>query len=304
MFEVVVMETMLDFNSGYDKNLHIRLSTFNVQRLAPQYVDEHWASNLHAETAYLLNEGEFVESQRRLVQPYLVDLPTEAKEFVQWFENLKAIGPGQGDSLFPWLADEATLEEMRWFLRQEAAGEAGFEDLVAITQVKLPVRAKMEMARNYWDEMGRGYQRGMHGPMLSTVVKELDLNPTIEDTVPESLAQANLMLAIAVNRRYAYQSVGALGVIEMTAPTRVNYVAKGLKRLNLPLSVRKYFQLHAGLDIKHSEEWNKEVIYSLVKNDPSTAKPIAEGALMRLNCGAKCFNRYRQQFGLSVSVKS
>ena len=90
----------------------------------------------------------------------------------------------------------------------------------------------------------------------------------------------------------------------MTAPTRVNYVAMGLKRLNLPLSVRKYFQLHASLDVKHSEEWNKEVIYSLVKGDPATAKPIAEGALMRLNCGARCFDRYRQQFGFDATVKS
>ena len=49
---------------------------------------------------------------------------------------------------------------------QEAAGEAGFDDLVAMTQVKLPTRAKLELARNYWDEMGRGNPKGMHGPML------------------------------------------------------------------------------------------------------------------------------------------
>ena len=295
---------MVSLNVVENQKLHIRLSKFNVQRLSPQQIDVDWADRVEKECAFLVDEGLYVESQRLLVQPLLVDLPTDAKAFVQWFEHLKAIGPGQGDPLFPWLASHATLEEMRWFLRQEAAGEAGFEDLVAITQVKLPVRAKMEMARNYWDEMGRGHTRGMHGPMLSSVVKELELNPTIEDTVSESLAQANLMLAMAVNRRYAYQSVGALGVIEMTAPTRVNYVAMGLKRLNLPLSVRKYFQLHASLDVKHSEEWNKEVIYSLVKGDPATAKPIAEGALMRLNCGARCFDRYRQQFGFDATVKS
>jgi pyrroloquinoline quinone (PQQ) biosynthesis protein C len=107
-------------------------------------------------------------------------------------------------------------------------------------------------------------------------------------------------LAMAVSRRYAYQSIGALGVIEMTAPGRVSKVNEGLKRLNVPPNVRKYFQLHAGLDIKHSEEWNKEVIYSLVKADASTAKPIAEGALMRLTCGARCFDRYRSHFGLTA----
>ena len=37
-------------------------------------------------------------------------------------------GPGQGDPLFPWLRDEASMDEFRWFFEQEAAGEAGFPD--------------------------------------------------------------------------------------------------------------------------------------------------------------------------------
>ena len=37
------------------------------------------------------------------------------------------VGPGQGDPLFPWLAEEASRDELRWFFEQEAAGEAGFE---------------------------------------------------------------------------------------------------------------------------------------------------------------------------------
>jgi hypothetical protein len=187
---------------------------------------------------------------------------------------------------------------MRWFLAQEAAGEAGFEDLLALTQVRCPVRAKLEMARNYWDEMGRGHERAMHGLMLAAVVRELDLKPSVADTVWEALALCNLMAALASNRRYAYQSIGALGVIEMTAPGRVAQVNDGLKRLGVPETARRYFQLHAGLDIQHSKAWNEEVIYPLVQADPRTARPIAEGALMRLASGARCFRRYRAHFGL------
>jgi len=55
--------------------------------------------------------------------------------------------------------------------------------------------------------------------------------------------------------------------------------------------------LHASLDIKHSEAWNSEVIYSLVKDNPNTAKPIGEGALVRLCCGAKSYTRYKNYFG-------
>ena len=186
------------------------------------------------------------------------------------------------------------------YLLFRAAGEAGFDDLVAMTQVKLPTKAKLEMARNYWDEMGRGHEKSMHGLMLETTVNDLNLNAAIEDTVWESLALANLMLALALNRRYAYQSIGALGAVEMTAPTRVGYVNEGLKRLNVDFETRKYFQLHATLDIKHSEAWNDEVIYSLVKSNPKVAKPIAEGALMRLCCGAKCYEKYRKYFNFDL----
>ncbi|RYI14607.1 MAG: iron-containing redox enzyme family protein, partial [Acetobacteraceae bacterium] len=91
---------------------------------------------------------------------------------------------------------------------------------------------------------------------------------------------------------------GALGVIEQTAPSRAVFVGKGLKRLGVPAGDRHYFDLHAILDVKHAAAWNSEAIYPLVASDPTLAPAIAEGALMRLECGAACFRRYRQEFGL------
>src|SRR3546814_10024801 len=127
--------------------------------------------------------------------------PTEAGDFLAWFEGLRETGPGQGDPLFPWLASHASKEELRWFFEQEAAGEAGFDDLVAMTQVKMPVQAKLELARNYWDEMGRGNRKGMHGPMLDVLAEALGVQPRIENTVWESLALATAMTAMATSRR-------------------------------------------------------------------------------------------------------
>jgi hypothetical protein len=236
----------------------------------------------------------FVEELRASVAPLLGDVPQDADAFVDWFEALKDHGPGQGDPLFPWLADKATHDQLVWFFEQEAAGEAGFDDLVAYTQVKMPVTAKLELARNYWDEMGRGNIKGMHGPMLDTLAETLGVSPTIEATVWESLALANAMTAMATNRHYAWHSVGALGVIELTAPGRSAMVARGLRRIGLTDRERRYFDLHAVLDIKHSEDWNREVLHPLVSEDPARACSIAEGALMRLLCGERCFDRYRR----------
>ena len=173
------------------------------------------------------------------------------------------------------------------------AGEAGFDDLVALTQVKMPVQAKLELARNYWDEMGRGRPAAMHGPLLSDSRASLGIRADPAITVWEALALANLLVALALDRRYAYHSIGALGAIELTAPGRVAQVDRGLARLGVPKAARRYFTLHATLDLRHSESWDREVLRPLVAQQPGAARAIAEGALMRLRAGARCFARYR-----------
>ena len=273
---------------------HARVAHYNALRLAPGFATLDWIERVKADSEFRIDEGTFVERERASVAKFAAGAPEEPDAFIQWFEALRDFGAGQGDALFPWLANKATLAQMRWFLTQEAAGEAGFDDLVAMAQVKAPTQAKLEMARNYWDEMGRGHERGMHGLMLADVVTELGLEPTVEESCWQSLALANLMVALAANRRYAWQAIGALGVIEMTAPGRVSLVNEGLQRLNVSTRARTYFQLHAGLDIKHSEAWNREILHSLVTADPRVAAPLAEGALMRLKAGARCFAAYRE----------
>jgi hypothetical protein len=272
-----------------------RLARWNRDRLRPRLPDADWEASLRHEADMLLLQGSFLESLREQVAHQAATVPQDAAAFVLWFESLEVTGPGQGDPLFPWLEREANLEQLRWYLRQEAAGEAGFDDLTAYTQVKLPERVKLELARNYWDEMGRGNAKGMHGPMLNRLVKALELDPTIDETVPESLALANSMTAMATRRDYAWHAVGALGVIELTAPGRSASVAAGLQRLGVDSRTRMYFDLHATLDVKHSAAWNAEAIAPAVAEDPGRAVAIAEGALIRLNCGARCFERYRRE---------
>ncbi|MBS90781.1 iron-containing redox enzyme family protein [Sphingobium sp.] len=271
-----------------------RLARWNRDRLAPSLPPDDWREIERRDIQKARLEIGFVEYLRREVRQRAMSVPTDPDGFVTWFEDLKSSGPGQGDPLFPWLAEEASRDELRWFFGQEAAGEAGFDDLVAYTQVKLPSPAKLELARNYWDEMGRGNANGMHGPMLARLVDVLGVDPSIEATVWESLALANAMTAMATNRHYAWHSVGALGVIELTAPGRSAMVAKGLRRIGLSESQRRYFELHAVLDVKHSADWNREALRPIVAADPTLAVAIAEGALIRLTCGARCFERYRQ----------
>jgi len=267
-------------------------------RLAPANPKPEWREELEEELALRAMEIDWIEEERARVAPTAQRAPGDAAQFIRWFEALRETGPGQNDPLFPWLAERATLHQLRWFLRQEVAGEAGFEDLVALTQLRLPDRPKLELARNYWDEMGRGHAGGMHGPMLSRLAQDLDLAALPDDIVWESRALGNMLCGLAANRRYTYQAIGALGVVELTAPGRAEYVNAGLKRLGIKAGTRQYYALHATLDVKHSEAWNREVLRPLVEDNPEVAPLIAEGALLRLEAGARCFERYREELSL------
>lgn len=300
----------MDVSAGYplpgtsDPQLQIELLHFNEWRLRPTVggADDDVRADIEREGRLRLVEDDFVASCRREIADRAALAPTEPHAFLAWFVALREHGPGQHDRLFPWLANHATLNDLRWFLTQEVAGEAGFDDLVALTQVKMPTQAKLELARNYWDEMGRGAEIGMHGPMLSRLARNLELEVVNEEIVPESLALANLLVAFAWNRRYAYHSVGALGAVELTAPDRSRLVNESLKRLRVPAHDRQYFALHATLDVQHSLAWNREVIVPLVREHPECARAIAEGALMRLQAGQRCFERYRRELGVPESA--
>src|SRR3546814_7478535 len=131
--------SIMRFSSGSDvlfDDFQRLLARWNRERLSPQLPDEAWPHALERYQRMLRLEGEFMETLRSEVADEAALAPTEAGDFLAWFEGLRKTGPGQGDPLFPWLASHASKEELRWFFEQEAAGEAGFDDLVEMTQVK------------------------------------------------------------------------------------------------------------------------------------------------------------------------
>ena len=168
------------------------LTRYNRRRLEPSLPDPAWRDLVRDESRVAEAEGDFVEATRKEIAPLVADIPVDVDPFIAWFERLRDNGPGQGDPLFPWLAAQASLEQMKWFIEQEVAGEAGFDDLLAFTQVKMPEQAKLEMARNYWDEMGRGASKGMHGPMLERLAHHVDGAPHPGKRDPRGLGAGKL----------------------------------------------------------------------------------------------------------------
>ena len=78
-----------------------KLSHWNHQRLDPTAPSQTWEAELTADAEMRLIEGRFVEGQREAVAARSLEAATDVAGFIDWFEGLKAIGPGQNDPLFP-----------------------------------------------------------------------------------------------------------------------------------------------------------------------------------------------------------
>lgn len=181
---------------------------------------------------------------------------------------------------------------MSWFLAQEIAAEHDLPDLLALAQVQQGWRAKLEIARDYWDEMGQGNASATRERLLECLERELLVDVT-HPPVWECLARSNLMFALASNRRYAFQAIGALGLLELTAAGPAASIDAGLARLDSSGEARGFFAVRQRLAPLRSHAWNQHVILPLIAQDARCARAIAEGALMRLAADARCHHRYQ-----------
>jgi hypothetical protein len=277
--------------------LHRRLAEFNRARLNPRLQVSDWQQELRHEHELQVVEGHFIEAERALVRGGAERAPSQPHELLDWFEGLKDAAAAQDGRFFQWLAGEANRDQMLWFLSQELLTEADLDDLYALAQLKLPERPKLEMARNYWDEMGQGDASATRATLLASLISDLSTE-FLQLPAWEILARTNLMLGLTANRRYAFQAIGALGVIELTSAGPARCVSMGLRRLGFSSEASNYFSWRARLCTLRSHAFNQGVILPLVAQDSRIATVIAEGALMRLVADGRCYQRYERELGL------
>src|SRR5437588_3426946 len=77
--------------------------------------------------------------------------------------------------LYKWLAQRASRDDVVQFLALEGGPDAGFDDLVAACQIGLSGAPKMELAVNYWDEMGNGDPAAVHTTLHDQLVEAIGM---------------------------------------------------------------------------------------------------------------------------------
>jgi hypothetical protein len=183
---------------------------------------------------------------------------------------------------YKWLAKEASWEELVHFLAVEGGPDGGFDDLVALCQVGLAGEPKLELARNYWDEMGNGSLDAVHTVLHDDLVAAAGMPRIPEDEqTEEALERAALNGLLATNRYLQPEFVGSLGMTELQAGPRCRLVVQALERLGAPAGTFPFYREHAEVDPRHGADWVENAVKPLVAADPFWGRRIVRGASWR-----------------------
>ena len=184
-------------------------------------------------------------------------------------------------SVYRFVAEDATHDELVVFLTLEGGPDGGFDDLVATCQIGLDGQPKLELARNYWDEMGNGDAGDVHTELHRDLSRCLGLEAVPRTEQPlEALERSALGSLLATNRSLQPEMVGALGLIELQAGPRCRKVLEGLRRLDAPADALPFYEVHAAVDPKHGKDWVDHVVTPL-SDDGTWAEGMVRGARWR-----------------------
>lgn len=193
--------------------------------------------------------------------------------------------------VYQWLAEDATWPQLVSFLALEGGPDAGFDDLVATCQLGLRGRPKLELATNYWDEMGGGRADSVHTTLHDRMVEAIAM-PRLNraDQPTEGLERTALGGLLATNRWLQPEMLGALGLIELQAGPRCRKVLQAFRRLGAPADAYPFYAVHAQIDPLHGRNWLENAIIPILGEEPSWGPRIVRGARWRSQVNAAFFH--------------
>ncbi|MFL6130631.1 MAG: iron-containing redox enzyme family protein [Mycobacteriales bacterium] len=235
-------------------------------------------------------EEAVLAAQDEQLDPAVLDTaPVEPKEYVSW---LKSLARRHRVFKHPYyrhfIRDQASREDLRRYMIQESAIDGRFDDLLAMMQVGTSGPAKMEIAANFWDEMGNGNPEEVHTDLFGQVlgVLEVSADEVLREMTANALLSGNLAVLVCRYRQLYPEAVGFLGMTEWLVPDRFVNVVHAWERLGLPEVGIRYHRLHVTIDSQHAAGWFHRVVLPAATSE-RMRRGIARGTLWRLDSSAR-----------------
>lgn len=241
------------------------------------------------EVTRLLEVATIAAEDEYLPDGLLDQAPAEPKEYLRW---LKTLARQHRVFKHPYYREfihhQAGPEDLRTYILQESVVDGRFDDLLAMMQIGTSGPAKMEIASNFWDEMGNGDPAEVHTHLFSKIFDVFEITEEELDRVltANSLLSGNLAVLLCRYRQYYPEAVGFLGMTEWLVPDRFKSVVSAWQRLGLPDIGIVYHRLHITIDSVHAAGWFHNIVAPAAGSE-AMRRGIARGTLWRLNSSAR-----------------
>jgi hypothetical protein len=215
----------------------------------------------------------------------LSSLPRDAKQFEDWYVELRQQHRREMAPFFDFLAEEASLPQVAFFCALEAHVDGKFDDIIALSQIGMSGDMKLALAENFWDEMGLGELEEMHTRVFAKgakyFTKQTEQYDVAELMPVAALKNGNLLMMYALRRPYAARLLGTLTLLEQTVPFRFARMLKGMQRHNVPKEYTYYHSLHITVDANHGKQLVSRVLLPLARDRPLAIREVCIGCLTR-----------------------
>jgi hypothetical protein len=194
-------------------------------------------------------------------------------------------------AIYKWIAHEASWEDVVTFLALEGGPDAGFDDLVATCQIGLSGKPKLELATNYWDEMGNGDPAAVHTTLHEDLVSALGVPVLPLAGLPTSALERSALCGLLTTNRWLQpEALGALGFIELQAGPRCRLVLQAFDRCGAPAQAYPFYEVHAEVDPRHGRDWLDNAVTPITEETPEWSERVVRGAHWRAITNAAFFD--------------
>lgn len=233
----------------------------------------------------------------------------EVADFPDWIKQHVQSHPSNvTHPIFTFLRDEASFAQLREFFLQETPLEMLFGDIIAMMMPGVYGSIKLEMVKNFWDEVGHAKDEDVHRNLRGRIMKFLDIPvdfyiKDFELLVTEELALINMYLSLATNRSRLTELVGILLATELMIPGRFEYQIEGWRRLGVDDETLRYLIDHTTVDVEHANDWLDKVVMTILHEDASKMPELVLGVFRRLDtAGAVCERLYSHLQNMDVAA--
>jgi hypothetical protein len=224
-------------------------------------------------------------------------IPKEPREFNRWLRSYCENHVLFEHPLLDYLK-KSDLEDFRAYFY--------YGDMMDLPQVELYARAtiglpddapRIEISKNYWDEMGVGIQSQCHGVWAERFLDNLNLLNDDHDVdqhfydLPEKCLEKFITAQyITLTKENWLKVIGHLGATEIYDPKlNVTMIELG-RKYGFDDRTLEYFIQHIKVDAIHSRDWLNKVVKPLVQEDPDYRFEIARGAELNLTAMQRNFD--------------